>query len=126
MRFRASFLIVTAIGEGGTGLLLLLLPSVPVALLLGTDHVAPEVSVCARVAGAALLALGVACWLGRSDNPSSAQLGLLVAMLIYDGAAAGILAYTGLYLGLVGLALWPAVILHAALAVWCVACLWVK
>ena len=41
-------------------------------------------------------------------------------MLIYDVAAAALLAYAGLALSLVGIALWPAVVLHAALAVWCV------
>jgi hypothetical protein len=41
----------------------------------------------------------------------------------YDVAAAVILAYAGLSLSFVGVALWPAVVLHAALAVWCVLCL---
>ena len=44
-------------------------------------------------------------------------------MLIYDVAAAALLAYAGLVLNMVGLALWPAVVLHAALAGWCVVCL---
>jgi hypothetical protein len=92
-------------------------------LLLGVDQASPETFICARVAGAALLAIGVACWLGRSDKQSSAHLGLLTGVLIYDVAAAVILAYTGLFLRLVGVALWPAVVLHTALAVWCVACL---
>jgi hypothetical protein len=46
--------------------------------------------------------------------------------LIYDVAAAVILAYTGWFLNLVGILLWPAVLLHAALAVWCGVCLWKK
>ena len=86
----------------------------------------PETTCCARIAGAALLATGVACWIGRSDTQSSAQVGLLIGVLIYDVAAAVILAYTGLYLSLAGIALWPAVVLHAVLAVWCVVCLTVK
>jgi hypothetical protein len=49
---------------------------------------------------------------------------LLTSVLIYDVAAAVILAYTGLFVNIVGIALWPAVVLHAALAIWCVACLW--
>jgi hypothetical protein len=51
---------------------------------------------------------------------------LLIGVLTYDVGAAVILAYTGLFVNLVGIALWPAVVLHAALAVWCVVCLWVK
>jgi hypothetical protein len=54
------------------------------------------------------------------------SLALLTGVLTYDVATAVILTYTGLFLGLVGLALWPVVVLHTALAVWCVVCLWVK
>jgi hypothetical protein len=120
---RANLLIVTALTEAGTGLLLLIWPPVLFALLLGAERPSPEANILARIAGAALLAIGVACWLGRSDKQSSAQLGLLTGVLIYDVAAAVILAHAGLFLGLVGIALWPAVVLHAALAVWCATCL---
>jgi len=58
-------MIVTAVGEGGAGLVLLVLPAVPVALLFGVDQASPETSFVGRIAGAALLALGVACWPGR-------------------------------------------------------------
>jgi hypothetical protein len=123
MHHRAYLLIVTAFGEAGTGLLLLAWPPVLLALLLGVDQASPETTCCARIAGAALLAIGVTCWLGRSDPLGPSQLGLITGVLIYDIAADGVLAYTGLCLGLVGIALWPAVVLHAALAIWCVVCL---
>jgi hypothetical protein len=116
-------LIVTAFGEAGTGLLLLASPSVPLALLLGVEHAPPVAVFIARFAGGALLAIGVACWLGRGDELGPVRLPLIVGALVYDMAAAGLLAYAGLSLGLVGVALWPAVVLHAALAVWCVVCL---
>jgi hypothetical protein len=112
----------TALGEVGAGLFALVLPSVAQSLLLGADHVVPETIFFARIAGVALLAIGIACWLGRSDQYSAAQNGLLVSILIYDLAAAVILAYSG-YVGLVGIALWPAVLVHCVLAAWCVACL---
>jgi hypothetical protein len=120
---RTYFLIATALGEGGIGLLLLVWPSVPVALLLGVDQASTEVVILARIAGAALLALGVACWPGRNDRNCPARKRLLLGILLYDLAAAGILAYTGWFLGLAGIALWPAVGLHFALAVCCVACI---
>src|SRR5262249_23386925 len=123
---RKYLLIVTAFGEVGTGLLFLFLPSVPFALLLGAESAAAEALFVGRVAGAALLAIGVACWLARNDDGRPAQLGLLTGVLIYDAAAAALLAYAGLALSMVGIALWPAVVLHAALAVWCIVCLWVK
>jgi hypothetical protein len=120
---REYLLIVTAIGEAGTGLLLLVWPPILLALLLGVDQASPETSCCARIAGAALLAIGVVCWLGRSTALGPSQFGLIVGVLIYDVAATAILAYTGLFLRLVGVALWPAVVLHAALAGWCFVCL---
>ncbi len=123
---RKYLLIVTALGEAGTGLLLLFLPAVLLVLLLGVKQAAPEALVAARIAGAALLAIGIACWLARNDHGSPAQQGMLAGVLIYDVGAAGVLAYAGLILGMVGLALWPAVVLHVVLAVWCVVCLWVK
>jgi hypothetical protein len=120
---RTYLLIATAFGEGGIGLLLLVWPAVPLAMLLGVDEASAEVGIVARIAGAALLALGVPCWLARNDPKSAAQTGLLLGVLTYDLAAAGILAYAGWFLGLAGIALWPAVGLHFALAVCCVACI---
>jgi hypothetical protein len=75
------------------------------------------------VTGAALLGLGVGCWLGRSDRTGSTQYGLIAGALVYSTAAAGLLAYAGLVLGLNGVALWPAFVLHVALAGWCLGCL---
>jgi hypothetical protein len=57
----AILLIVTALAEAATGLVLLVWPPVLLALLLGVDPVSPETTSCARIAGAALLANGVAC-----------------------------------------------------------------
>jgi hypothetical protein len=102
----------------------MVLPAVPQALLLGTNQASPEATFFARIAGAALVAIGLACWLGRSDPGGPAQLGLIVGLLAYDLAAAALLVYARLYLSLAGLALWPAVVLHVVLAVWCVVCLW--
>jgi hypothetical protein len=117
---RARLFLVTAVLEAGTALLLLSVPAIPFALLLGVAAPATDALLIARVTGAALLAIGVACWLARKDGPSASQLGLLVGILIYDAAAAALLAYAGVALGMVGMALWPAVAVHAALAVWCV------
>jgi hypothetical protein len=120
---RQYLLIVTALSEGATGLLLLCLPSVVLTVLLGTGSTAPEATLAARIAGAALVAIGIICWSARSDDGQRAQLGLLVGVLTYDVAAAAILAYAGLAASMVGIALWPAVGAHVALAAWCVVCL---
>lgn len=100
--------------------MLLALPSVPIDMLLGD---APSASFIGRLTGAALLAIGLSSWVARNDSGSPAQTGLLVSVVTYDVAAAALLAYGGLFLGLTGIALWPAVVVHAAMAVWGVVCL---
>jgi len=116
-------LIVTAVIEVGASLALVCCPSATVALLLGSGLDTPAAETLGRLAGAALLALGVACWLARGDESSRAARGLVAAMLLYNAAAVALLASASTCLGLRGIALWPAVVLHAAMAVWCIACL---
>ena len=118
-----SLLIVTGAIEAATGLALLGLPSLVVSLLLGGSLDAPAALVVARMTGAALLALGVACLLARNDSNSRAAAGLVTAMLLYNGAAVSVFVYARVGLGLTGIGLWPVFFLHAALAIWCIACL---
>jgi hypothetical protein len=110
----------TAVIEAGAGLALLCLPSAAVDLLLGAPLETPAAFTVARVGGAGLLTLGVACWLARSDAQSLAGRGLVTAMLIYNLAVALILGAAGLHSRPVGILLWPAVVLHAAMTIWCV------
>jgi Kef-type K+ transport system membrane component KefB len=118
-----KLLVVTAAIEAATGLALLLSPPLVAALLLGASLDTPAALVVARVTGASLLSLGVACWLARNDAQSRAARGLVAALLFYNAAVVAVLAYAGLVSRLSGIGLWPAAVLHAALAVWCVACL---
>ncbi len=113
----------SAVIELGAGLALLCCPSATVALLIGAALESPAGLTVARVGGAGLFALGVACWLARGDTQSRAAKGLVVAMLLYDVAAVAVLAYANIGFGLYGVALWPAVVLHAVMSVWCLACL---
>jgi hypothetical protein len=110
---------MTAVIEAGAGLALLVAPSIVVKLLFDAEISGAAIPL-GRVAGAALLALGVACWLARGDAQSPAARGLVAAMTFYNFAAVAIFLFAGLELKLAGIALWPAVILHAAMGVWCV------
>ena len=96
-------LVLAAVGEAATGAALLLVPSLVGQLLLGADLTGIAATV-ARVAGIALIGLGVACW------PGPPRLG----MLIYSAAVTVFLAYIGLTSG-GGVLLWPAVVLHGIL-----------
>jgi hypothetical protein len=118
-----KLLIVTALAETVTGLMLLVSPALVVALLLGASLEAPAALVVARIAGAALLSLGCACWLARNDGPNRAVRGLITAMLLYNSVALAVLANAGASARLVGVLMWPAVALHAVLAVCCIVCL---
>jgi hypothetical protein len=119
--FSASTLYtVTAAIELGAGVALLSCPSATAMLLVGAPLEAPATLTVARVAGAALLALGVACWLARGDAQSRAARGLVAAMVLYNLGVAVILGAAGILSRPVGIALWPAVVLHAAMNVWCI------
>jgi hypothetical protein len=118
-----ELLIVTALVETAIGVTLLLSPSLVAGLLLGVSLDAPAGLIVGRVAGAALLSLGSACWLARDDEPSRARRGLIAAMLLYNCVGGAVLAAAGAGGRLVGVLMWPAVALHAVLAVWCIACL---
>ena len=103
-------IVLAAAGEAATGLALVIVPSLVGRLLLGEELTGVAVPV-ARVAGVALIALGVACWPGPP----------LVVMLTYVAIVTLYLACLGLVGGLTGVLLWPAVILHVmltALLIW--------
>jgi len=116
------FLTLTAIIEAATGLGLILVPAMVVRLLLGAEISGASIPL-GRVTGVALLALGVACWFARSEVQNRAARGLPSAMMLYNVGVILILGAAGLQSRPVGIALWPAVILHAAMSVWCVASL---
>ncbi len=117
---RPSLLIATAIIEIGAGLTFLSLPTVVFDLLIGISGPAVEALFVGRVAGAALLALGVASWLERRGPATS---GLIAGLLVYNAGVAGLLVYAGSSLDMAGIILWPAVVLHITMAGWCVLCI---
>jgi hypothetical protein len=88
--------IVTAFLEVGIGLAVLVSPALAVAIMIGAPFETTADSVVGRVGGAALLVLGVASWLARTDEHSRAATGLIVSLLLYNVTAVVILAYAAL------------------------------
>lgn len=118
-----NLLILTAVLEAATGVALLAVPVTVVSLLLGASLDAHSADVIARVTGAAMLSLGLACWLARDDGRTRPGRAIVMAMLVYNVVVAAVLAYAGVMLDLAGIGLWPAAGTHTVLAVWCVASL---
>lgn len=115
-----KLLTMTAVIETGPGLLMVFLPSLAATLLFGSALDSPAGLTAGRSAGAALVAIGVASWLTRNDGHSRAARGLVAALTVYNASIVAIFAYAGLALGLSSTGFWPAVLVHAAMAVWCV------
>lgn len=118
-----KLLITTAILESATGLGLLASPALLATLLLGGGLDTPAALTVARVAGVALLAIGLACWLARSDGASRAARGLVTGLLLYNLGAGALFAQAGLALQPAGVGVWGVVVIHTFLAVWCIVCL---
>jgi hypothetical protein len=115
-------LLVTALVESGAGIALLVALSWVTKLLLGEGPTSPQSLVLGQIMGAALVSIGVACWLA-SDREPSGQRGMVGSLLIYNLAVPALLIHATVAYGTHGIALWPAGILHTTLAIWCVLCL---
>ena len=100
--------------ECATGLALMVAPSLVVRLLLGAELSNAAAISLGRVAGFALLALGLAVWPAR--NQVDVTPAALRAMLSYNSLTALYLLYLGLAGELFGPLLWPAVALHGVIA----------
>ncbi|HEX2476388.1 MAG TPA: hypothetical protein VHK01_16670 [Lacipirellulaceae bacterium] len=105
-----SVLGVAAAIEAVTGLVLIAFPHVLIRLLFGAEVAGVSIAI-GRVAGIALLSLGVGCWMGRQETGNWA----LFAMLIYNSLVTIYLTLVGFGAEFVGMLLWPAAALHAAL-----------
>ena len=107
---KKNLLALSAAAEAGTGLLLLAWPPIVVHLLFGSEISGVGV-IMSRIAGIALIGLGVSCW------PSDSAFQALNGMLTYSTLAMLYLGYIGVRGEMVGLLLWPAVAAHAVIVV---------
>jgi hypothetical protein len=102
-----------AAAEAATGLALLIVPSLVIALLLGAS---PDITVATagRVAGVAMIALAVACWPDASATGNDKP---YIGMLTYNVLTTLVLAQVGLAAAMSGILLWPVTILHLTLSI---------
>ena len=102
-----KILALAAVAEAGTGVILLAYPPIVVRLLFGAE-ISGAGAMMSRLAGVALIGLGVACW--PAFQPVS-------GMLAYSTLAMLYLIVIGVHGEGVGLLLWPGVVVHAVLIV---------
>jgi len=121
MRSLGKLFMATTLLEVGAGLCMVVFPTLTIWLLLGVREPSPEALIVGRVGGAGLVAIGVACWLARDDRSSQSQHGLLWGILIYNIGTCAVLVFAGLMLRMDGVSLWPVVVLHAIMTIWCAA-----
>jgi hypothetical protein len=102
---------LSAAMQGATGLSLIVFPGAIGRLLLGAGLADSAIAV-ARLAGIALLCLGLACWPSGDDATQPT----VRALFSYNLLAALYLGYLRLSGGFVGYLLLPAIVVHALLA----------
>jgi len=98
-----------------TGLVLIVSPSLFAWLILGAE-LSPAGQALGRLAGIAMIGAGLAAWWPLSARAPS-QTAAVQGFTIYNLLATIYLAYLGIAGQLVGILLWPAVMLHAALLI---------
>jgi len=101
-------LVLAAASEAATGVALLLVPSLVGQLLFASPLTGID-AVMARLAGIALIGLGVACWPDRNTRRA------VFGMLTFGLLAMIYLIFIGVG-GMAGILLWPAVAAHAGLS----------
>lgn len=124
-RATAHLLTVTTIVESGFGIALLLTPAWVARVLAGIEHASPELSVVMRVAGGIVLTIAAWCALGRlseGGKPRTRPLDLVPGLVVYNGCAVAVIG-DALVRGVRAPLLWPALAVHSALLLWCIACL---
>ena len=102
----------SAAAEAITGVALVAVPALVGRALLGADLLLLAL-VIARCFGVALIALALAVWPDRGRATGAPA---LRALLLYNGSIAAYLAWQGAHWHIGGMLLWPAVVLHVAVA----------
>lgn len=109
-----TFLSLTALLEGATGIALILAPQFIVQLLLSSPLDETGGIIATRVAGIAITSLALSCWFSRNDKSS----GILTSLLFYNFAIIAILLDAYFIYELSGIFLWLVIVAHIVFGVW--------
>jgi len=110
-----GLLAIAAVVECLTGVAIILVPGIVIALLLGVEPNSAAIMI-ARLLGVALLCIGIACWGATGDTVGSARTGTLRAITLYNaGVGLSLVAYAAGGMAH-GWLVWIASILHLCLA----------
>lgn len=110
-----AFLFLTAILEGITGIILMLIPQIIVPLLLSSPLEGTGGIISARIAGIAITSLALACWFSKSNKNNS---GVMKSLLFYNFAIIAIFLYTRVTYELTSQFLGLVVVAHIGLGFW--------
>ena len=111
-----SLLITTALLEGMAGLAMAFAPSFVVSVLFGISMNDNGIDLMVRLTGATLLTLAIACWLSAKNAQSFV---LAKTMTVYNILTIALLLYAVFDRGISGPGIWPAVVFHFGMLVWC-------
>ena len=112
-----TLLSITAVFECLTGIALIAIPSTIVPMLLGIPFDDDRLHVISGITGAALISIGMVCWLLRNSGASA--LAIVKSVLFYNVAGTLILLFAILGLQMNAIGLWPVTIIHFVMAMWC-------
>jgi hypothetical protein len=112
----AGLLMCAAVLEGLAGIVLTLAPGVVIVLLFGGAPGATS-SMVGRLAGIALLSLGIACWGAHADGAGTARTSTVRGITLYNAGAGLLLIAVATSWSTAGVVTWIAGILHLGLAV---------
>jgi hypothetical protein len=120
-----DLLLTMAIIESSLGAALIMAPSITAHAISGAVQSSPTEAPIIRIAGAALFAIGVCCFLGRLTEGRGVRgrpFDLVPGLAVFTACAVAVLT-DALMRDVRAPLLWPVMIIHSALLVWCVAVL---
>ena len=106
----------TSVIEGLTGLAFIFTPNVLTKLLLGLSLTEVSGLILSMVAGSALLAIAIVCWL---ISESTNAMALVKGLMFYNIAAVGIVLYSSMHFSVNNIFFFTIAVFHFFYGTWC-------